>query len=130
MFCTNFHLQGIDAPYRTTHPNHPVTKWLRHSYDNFLWGMEHAYAIAAEYTERYGKRHKSQNILDWVKDNSKKIGFDSIDITPFALAIKDDSICKTMPEFNVSDPVNCYRLFYKYDKAHLHHWKQNKPEWI
>jgi hypothetical protein len=130
MFCTNFHLQGIEAPYKPSHPNHPTTKWLRHSYDNFLWGMEHAYGIAAEYTERYGKRHKSEDVLDWVEANSWRLGFDSQDQTPFALAIAEDSICRTLPEFDKSDPVNCYRLFYKHDKAHLHQWKQNKPTWI
>jgi hypothetical protein len=130
MFCTNFHLQGIDAPYQQTHPKHPTTIWLRTSYDNFLWGLEHAYAIASEYTARYHKRHKSEDVLDWVESNSWRLGFDSEAQTPFALAIAEDAICRTLPEWNDVDEVGKYRLFYKHDKAHLHAWKRNKPEWI
>jgi len=129
-FCTNYFLQDIEAPYKSSHKNHPTTKWLRTSYDNFLWGVEHAYAIAAEYTSRYGKRHKSEDVLDWVEENSWRLGFDSQDQTPFALAISQDSVCRTLPEWNEVDEVGKYRLFYKYDKAHLHKWKQNKPDWI
>lgn len=130
MGCTNYQLQGIAAPYRLTHANHPSTRWLRTSYDNFLWGIEHAYAIANEYTERYGKRHKSEDVLDWIDSNSWQLAFDSNDLTPYAIAINEDAICRTLPEFNQVDTVGKYRLFYKYDKAHLHQWKQNKPDWV
>lgn len=130
MFCTNYHLQGIDAPYKPTHPNHPSTKWLRTSEDNFLWGIENAYTISDEYTARYGKVHKSLEILKWCEENSWRLGFDCGGLTKFAIAINDDAVCRTLSEYDESDPVNCYRLFYKYDKAHLHQWKRNKPEWI
>jgi len=128
--CTNYHLQGIDAPYKVSHKNHPTPIWMRKSYDNFLWALEHAYAIAAEYTARYSKRHKSEDVLDWVEENSWRLGFDTQDLTPFALAISEDSICRTLPEWGEVDEVGKYRLFYKYDKSHLHQWKQNKPDWI
>lgn len=130
MLCTTYHLQGIEAPYRKTHVEHPSTKWVRASSDNFLWAIEHAYAISKEYTERYGKIHKSLAVLDWCELNSWRLGFDTKDLQPFAIAIKDSAICRTLPEFDTNDVVNCYRLFYKYDKSHLHFWKQNKPEWI
>jgi len=130
IFCTNFHLQGIDAPYKPSHKNHPTTKWMRLSYDNFLWGLEHAYAIAAEYTERYRKRHKSEDVLDWVESNSWRLGFNSEAQTPFALAISEDAICRTLPEWNDVDEVGKFRLYYKHDKKHLHQWKQNRPPWI
>jgi hypothetical protein len=128
--CTNYHLQGIDAPYKPSHKNHPTPTWMRASYDNFLWALEHAYAIAAEYTERYHKRHKSEDVLDWVESNSWRLGFDSEALTPFALAISEDAICRTLPEWGVVDEVGKYRLFYKHDKKHLHQWKQNRPSWI
>jgi hypothetical protein len=128
-FCTNYHLQGIDAPYKPSHKNHPTTKWLRLSYDNFLWGLEHAYAIAAEYTERYHKRHKSEDVLDWVEENSWQLGFDSEAQTPFALAIAEDAICRTLPEWDTLDEVEKYRAYYFFDKRHIAEWKQNKPSW-
>lgn len=130
MLCTAYHLQGIDAPYKKTHENHPSSKWIRSSYDNFLWAIEHAYATAREYTDRYGKRHKSEDVLDWCEENSWRLGFDSTNLQPFAIAIKEDMICRSLPEFDKSDPVKCYRLYYIHDKKHIHQWKQNKPEWI
>ena len=130
MLCTFYRLQGIDAPYKKTHENHPSAKWIRASHDNFMWTIEHAYAVAAEYTERYGKRHKSHDVLDWCEENSWRLGFDSSDLQKFAIAIKEDKICRSLDEFDESDPINCYRLYYKHDKKHIHNWKQNKPDWI
>lgn len=130
IFCTNYHLQGIEAPYKPSHKNHPSTIWSRTSYDNFLWLLEHSYAIANEYTERYNKRHKSEDVLDWIESNMWQLSFDSNDLTPFAIAISDDSICRRLADFNQLSAVEKYRAYYKLDKSHIHQWKQNKPEWI
>lgn len=128
--CTAYHEQDIKAPYRPSHKNHPTSIWIRASYDNFQWAIAHAHAIFDEYTARYGKIHKSQNILDWCEDNVSKLGFDSFELTPFAIAISEDSICRTLPEFDARNPINAYRLYVKFDKAHLHAWKRNKPTWV
>jgi hypothetical protein len=128
--CTAYHEQDIEAPYRPSHKNHPTSIWIRASYDNFQWAIAHGHAIFDEYTARYGKIHKSQAVLDWCEENVSKLGFDSFDLTPFAIAISDDSICRTLPEFDESDPIMAYRYYVKFDKAHLHAWKRNKPEWI
>jgi hypothetical protein len=130
MLCTTYHLQGIQAPYKPTHPKHPSNIWIRASYDNFQWTIAHGHAIFNEYTARYGKIHKSQAVLDWCEDNVSKLGFDSFDLTPFAIAISEDSICRTLPEFDESNPIMAYRYYVKFDKAHLHAWKRNKPEWL
>lgn len=130
IFCTNYHIQGIEAPYKPSHINHPSTIWSRTSYDNFLWLLEHSYAISAEYTERYGRRHKSEDVLDWIESNMWQLSFDSNDLTPFAIAISEDSICRTLTNFNQLSIVDNYRAYYKYDKKHIHQWKQNKPDWI
>jgi hypothetical protein len=130
LLCTAFHLQGVDAPYRSTHKNHPSSIWTRTSKENTQWLIEHSHGISDEYTARYGKTHKSKSVLEWCCDNFKKLTFDSHDLTPFAIAISSDSICRTLPEFNENDPINAYRLYYKHDKKHIHTWKRNKPDWI
>ena len=130
MLCTTYHLQGLQAPYKPTHPKHPSNIWIRASYNNFQWAIAHGHAIFNEYTARYGKIHKSQVVLDWCEDNVFKLGFDSFDLTPFAIAISEDSICRTLPEFDVNDPIMAYRYYVKFDKAHVHAWKQNKPYWL
>jgi len=86
--------------------------------------------MADEYTQRYGKVHKSQAIIIWCLENMDQLKFPDQGLKPFAIAIKDDSVCRTLEEFDESNPVDAYRLFYKHDKAHLHKWKRNKPEWI
>jgi hypothetical protein len=95
-----------------------------------LWLVEHAYTIADEYTARYGKRHKSEDVLDWCEDNMWRLGFDSQELQPFAIAISEDSICRTLPEFDKNKPTIAYRLYYKHDKKHLHSWKRNRPYWL
>ena len=128
--CTAYHEQGVEAPYYPSHRNHPTSIWIRASYDNFQWAIAHGHAIFDEYTARYGKIHKSQAVLDWCEENASKLGFDSFDLTPFAIAISEDSICRTLPEFDESDPITCYRKYIQYDKVHLHAWKRNKPNWL
>lgn len=130
LLCTTFHLQGIGAPYRPTHKNHPSAIWCRTSLDNFKWLIEHAYAISDEYTSRYDKIHKSSHVLKWCDENMYRLSFPSKALTKFTIAISDNSICRTLPEFDESDPVNCYRLYYIHDKKHIHQWKRNKPNWI
>jgi len=130
LLCTAFHEQGITAPYKPSHRNHPSSIWTRASYDNFQWLIAHAHGISEEYTARYGKTHKSKAVLDWCEDNAYKLGFDTIDLTKFAIAIAENMLCRKHPDFTESDPVNAYRLYYKLDKQHLHAWKRNRPDWL
>lgn len=127
--CTAYHEQGVESPYRSSHRNHPTSIWIRKSYDNFQWAIAHAHAIFDEYTARYGKIHKSQAILDWCEDNVSKLGFDSFDLTPFAIAISEDSICRKLPEFELLPVTEKYRAYCFFDKQHIASWKRNKPDW-
>jgi hypothetical protein len=130
LLCTAFHEQGIDAPYKPSHRNHPSSIWTRLSYDNFQWLIAHAHGISEEYTARYGKIHKSKVVLDWCEDHAHLLGFDLRDLTKFAIAIADDMLCRKHPDFTEDDPVAAYRLYIKLDKQHIHTWKRNKPNWV
>jgi hypothetical protein len=127
---SNFNLQGIEAPYKSFNPNHPSTKWVRTSKQNYEWFMTHALTLCAEKIQRFGTPHKSQAVIEWAWANTHKLNLPDIGLTKFAIAINEDKICRTLPEFDESDPVNCYRLYYIHDKKHIHQWKQNKPNWI
>jgi hypothetical protein len=120
MLCTAYHLQGIQAPYKPTHPKHPSNIWIRASYDNFQWAIAHGHAIFDEYTARYGKIHKSQAVLDWCEENVSKLRFDTFDLTPFAIAISEDSICRTLPNFKDLPATLMYREYIKMDKRHIY----------
>lgn len=130
LLCTTYHTQNIEAPYKKCYVSHPSSIWTRSSYDNFQWLIAHAHAIFDEYTARYGKIHKSQSVLTWCEDNIDKLSFDSYDLTPFAIAISKDSICRTLPDFDEKNPTQSYRYYIIHDKKHLHTWKRNRPSWI
>lgn len=55
---------AIDGIYKKTHVNHPSAVWVRKSYDHYVWVLECAKQLCALYTERNGKIHKTEAILD------------------------------------------------------------------
>lgn len=55
---------GKPARYKPTHGNHPCTIWAGSCKGNFEWLVLHGIALAEEYTARYGKRHKSQDVIE------------------------------------------------------------------
>ena len=56
----------MDKVYKVTHKNHPCTRWVRESKDNYLWTLEHLKGLLREYTYRYNKRHKSGALLPYL----------------------------------------------------------------
>lgn len=130
MLCTTYWEQNIPAQYKRTHANHPSTKWIRSSCLNFEWATTHAKTLCDEYTARYDRRHASQDVIEWCDKNSHNLKFDKFEQTEFGIAIADDMLCRRVEGFDQLTPVDKYRLYYKLDKAHLHQWKRNKPDWI
>ena len=59
MLATAINEHGGEAPYKSTHKNHPSNIWVRESYDNWLWLWKHMVALTWEYKKRRGKIHKS-----------------------------------------------------------------------
>ena len=110
------------APYRTTHKNHPCVKWAMLSPQNFDWLHRHAMALCKEYTFRYDKRHKSQNVIEWCGNNrvTKLLS----DFTSPAQAMPD--------EYKHSNPVIAYRQYYIQDKMKnidCRWTKRKQPKW-
>jgi hypothetical protein len=50
-------------PYRMTHRNHPVARWVRARPEHYRWAVRLGLALCAEYTRRYGRRHKTETHL-------------------------------------------------------------------
>ena len=124
LMCTQFHLQGITAPYKATHRNHPCSVFCRSSLENFLFVYEYASTLHDEFQFRYGKTHKSgREVLPWILQNMDKLKFPKKERTSFALA---------MPEkYRLYDSVESYRSYYKCEKSHIFSWtKRDKPEWL
>lgn len=124
LLCSAHHIsdQVTDqVPYKLSHKNHPCSIWTRSSLSNYLYLCELGLALCKEYTSRYGKRHKSQEVIEWClvnKPNIKDIGFTE---PP-----------KAMPEeYKVVDVVESYRNYYRGAKMGFAVWKNGyKPEWL
>jgi len=109
------------VPYKLSHKNHPCAIWARESLSNYLYLCEMGLELGKEYTYRYGKKHKSIEVIEWCivnKPNIPDIGF----TTP-AMAMPD--------EFKVDSVVESYRNYYMGAKISLASWKnREKPFWF
>ena len=110
-----------EAPYKLSHKNHPCSIWARESLTNYLYLCELGLELCYEYTYRYGKKHKSQQVIEWCienKPNIKDIGF-----TEPAKAMPD--------EYKVKSVVESYRNYYREAKSGFANWKNREiPEWF
>jgi hypothetical protein len=128
LLCSVHHVTDQDTdqdtdqvPYKLSHKNHPCAVWARQSLSNYLYLCELGLELGKEYTHRYGKRHKSIDVINWCiinKPNIPDIGF----TTP-AMAMPD--------EFKVDSVVESYRNYYMGAKISLASWKnREKPKWF
>jgi hypothetical protein len=110
-----------NIPYKLSHKNHPCSIWARESLTNYLWLCELGLELCREYTYRYEKRHKSQDIIEWClfnKPNIEDKGF-----TEPAKAMPD--------EYKVKSVVQSYRNYYNGEKVSFSKWKKRKiPKWF
>jgi hypothetical protein len=124
LLCSVHHMdcQVTDQiPYKLSHKNHPCSIWTRSSLTNYLYLCELGLALCKEYTNRYGKRHKSQDVIEWCLINKPKI--QDIGFTEPPKAMPD--------EYKVSDVIESYRNYYRGAKMGFAVWKNGyKPEWL
>ena len=111
-----------EIPYKLSHKNHPCSIWARECIENYKWLCDLGIELCEEYTYRYGKRHKSQDIIEWCIVHPPKIRKNGI-ITTFAMAMPDE--CK------IGLPVESYRRYYMTEKRELASWKNREtPYWF
>ena len=120
-----------DAPYKRSHYNHPSAIWIRSSRENYRWALIHGLALAQEYTQRYGKIHKSEEVIEWCFRNVHKIDFPSEGLTTPPYAISADMNCRMLiTEFDSLSRVEQDQLYYSMDKSHFAVWPEGKmPRW-
>jgi hypothetical protein len=121
ILCSVHWMNDNPAPYRLTHKNHPCSIWARESLSNYLYLCELTLELCREYTYRYGKSHKTQQVLNWCVDNKPNI--QDIGLTTPALAMPD--------QYKTSCPVESYRNYYINEKNHIAEWKNRDiPYWF
>jgi len=107
-------------PYKKTHVNHPCSIWVRSSRGNYKWLVESALEMCKEFKKRYGKNHKSCEVIKWCAKNIPN--FPNKKMTPFVLA---------MPEkYKEKDAIKSYRKMYLNEKMKFAKWKCGTPRWI
>jgi len=114
-----------DILYKACFMNHPCTVWTRESSANYEWHYEHWVALLDEYTFRYGKHHKAEemrDILGYLPDNIPH-GPE----TPVALAMGNEPQC-----INEENRVQSYRDYYmtKQGRFDMVWSKRPEPEWF
>lgn len=105
------------GPYKPTHPHHPCVLWAGACITNYNWLLRHAKALCMEYTLRYGRKHKCEDVIYSIRPPRLPVG-----ITPFVQCMP--------PEYQDKDPVQAYRKYYRGDKARFAKWtKRDEPFW-
>jgi len=100
--------------------NHPCSVWVRSSIHNYRWLVKMSLCLCEEYTYRYGKIHKSQQVIEWAKDNEPNIP--NIPMTSFVQAMPDD--------VKDDNAVEAYRKYYIHYKNHFAKWTtRHAPVW-
>lgn len=111
-----------DVMYLATHRNHPSAIWIRERVENYLWLVDHFFALMEEYTFRYGKHHATKKIGYYLQ--SPPFNLKDYEFTPPPSAMDSKYIIS-------DDPVINYRNYYINGKSHLHKWtKREQPDWM
>ena len=122
LLCGAHWVIGNEAPYKLSHKNHPCAIWTRTSLSNYLYLCDLGLELCKEYTYRYGKRHKSQDVIEWCLIN--KPNLHDVDFTSPPLAMGD--------EFKIENNViESYRNYYREGKKLIVSWKNRViPSWF
>jgi len=101
--------------------NHPCSVWVRSSINNYRWLIKMSLYLCKEYTHRYGRIHKTQQVIEWARDNEPNIP--NISMTPFVQAMPDD--------VKDVDAVQAYRNYYLKYKSYFAKWAKGRdtPYW-
>lgn len=108
--------------YKEAHPKHPCTLWAGDTARNYAWLLAHAMCLCNEYTHRYGKRHKSADLV-----------YGELAVLPFGLrGSVATPFAQAMPEpYKHPHPVIAYRQYYLGEKAHFAKWtNRDEPLWF
>jgi Pyrimidine dimer DNA glycosylase len=107
--------------YSASHVNHPSAVWVRTSRQHYSWLHDLFNCLLNEYTFRYGKIHKCEELLKplwWIPHNLSNAPFEEP-----PQCMPDD--CK-----DVFSSVIAYRNYYKIHKASFAKWSvRPTPFW-
>lgn len=122
------HDERQDILYKATHINHPCSKWIRISNENYQWVYETLYHLCKLYYMRNQKHHKTSNLLSLLSESPMNIPIGTFTTPP-----------KAMPdEYKIGDTISSYKnyLCAKYhdwltrERKMKVEWYISKPNWV
>ncbi len=122
--------------YQPVFLNHPCSKWVSDSLDNYYWLLRLTVATWAEHKYRFtegDREHKCRALLDVVSQPPNGIPSFSTVATPPPQCVPDDyRISQTVAHANRwRNTVKAYRDYYVYEKARFARWtKREPPDWF
>lgn len=123
MISTIMDLKKQKSPFKPVMLNHPCTIWARETVSNYDFLVSHTWALCSEYTKRYGKKHRVEELLEEYQFeilNTRNF-LPSGNLTPFAQA---------MPNKYKNDCAKtAYRDYYINEKWSFASWKYGEPDW-
>lgn len=108
MLCTAMNYHGAtQAPYKSTHVNHPSNIWARATRGNFMWLYWHATELMNQYEYAYDKMHKCTDYMDLIFEAARFIPDGGI--TPFANCAANSE--KGVSYKHLTDVTEAYRRY-------------------
>ncbi len=122
LLCGAHWATGGEAPYKLSHKNHPCAIWVREDLKNYNWLCDLGVWLCNEYTFRYEKRHKTEQVIEWCRHNPPDIPNDGFTQPPMAMP----------DQYKVpGDSVQSYRNYYMGEKRDFCNWKgRQAPAWF
>jgi len=124
MLCTAYqrHYGLKDDLYKPAYPNHPMTRWVGNTTQNYEWTLELFKCLLIEYEYRYNKIHKSFDIYNTLI----KIGNPVFIHNHFT----NPPLC--MPDkYKSNDYIKSYKNYYIGEKMHFAKYNYSKkPKWL
>ena len=112
---------GGQAPYKLTHKNHPCSVWARTCKENYDWLLSLGYELCKEYSFRYHRVHKSQLVLDTLKDSVPNIP---------TLGSRTEFVSAVSSNCKLICVMDSYKKYFNTEKRHLAKWTRREiPYW-
>ena len=128
MLCSVWHRhgQGDKVPYREVHKNHPCTLWTGDNAGNYSWLWKHGMELCFEYTRRYNKIHKCQQVIMDLEVYQCPFAFPITDCSTPHPQCMPDKYKSTELRIH-SNAVRAYRRYYVNDKKDIAKWEKSRP---
>lgn len=125
MLCWAMYASGrIWAPMSNTkrHWNHPWTRWVRESKQNYAYARRHALHLHYHWVEVRGCTHGAGEKIEYL-EYPGNINLPDIGLTEFPRCFSGWDLS------GVEDIYQAYRAYYILDKQHLASWYTQPPSW-